>query len=83
VITTDAPEHERMLADVKKLMGTDEHLTPERGRRACGGHGDCIASINGEDSHASRVIALLPQTVKRNLPDFGLDLGTLWSENCN
>jgi hypothetical protein len=40
-----------------------------------GGHGDCIASINGEDSHASRVIALLPRTVKRNLPDFRLDFG--------
>ena len=24
---------------------------------------------------------LLPQTVKRNLADFGLDFGTLWSEN--
>ena len=28
MITTDA-EHERMLADVRKLMDKDEHLTPE------------------------------------------------------
>jgi hypothetical protein len=39
--------------------------------------------MSPETSEKGRVIALLPQTVKRNLADFGLDFGALWSENCS
>jgi hypothetical protein len=60
-----------MLADVKKLMDKGKHLTPEEDAALAVDTAIVFANINDEYSHASRVIALVPHTVKRIVPGFG------------